>query len=155
MTKLFNATAKKSGVIVSPQDTPATVTLTQPRQAKARISAPKIKAVPITGKPAGAMPINIPQTTGLGLYTEQAKEAAALAQQTAAELKDLLENANFSNVVTDVCEQDPCNLVITKQGGSQTSIKLVKSVNGCCADEDGNIVLPYPIKVKVLGNSSI
>ena len=117
-------------------------------------------AVPLPAKKPTAVPIEIPGTGALSIFTERAEEAAEKAEEAAQKAQDSAESIKDlgeileTGVVTDI-KETPGGIEAKKLSGEKVEIKLVKSVNGKTPDEAGNIFLPFPITVKVLGNSDI
>lgn len=125
--------------------------------------------VPLPGKPGAVplpekeqtVPVDIPGTGALAIFTERAEKAAEKAedasekaQKAAEHIEDLGENIEIGEVVTDI-KETPGGIEAKKLSGEKVEIKLVKSVNGQTPDDNGDIVLPFPITVKVLGDSDI
>ena len=120
----------------------------------------KPSAVPLPEKEQ-TVPVEIPGTGALAIFTERAEkaaekaeDAAEKAQKAAEHIEDLGENIEIGEVVTDI-KETPGGIEAKKLSGEKVEVKLVKSVNGETPDEAGNIFLPFPITVKVLGDSDI
>jgi phosphoglucomutase len=107
-----------------------------------------------------ASPVQVKATSEdvLAMYADKTRKMVDEAKQVANEITDKLTNLNeFAkemNGVKEVTEENGV-LTITKVDGTETTIKLVKSVNGEYADENGNVVLPKEIEITVLGDSKV
>lgn len=94
----------------------------------------------------------------LAMYADKARKCVDEAKIVAEEISDKLDNLNeFAtelNGVKEITEENGI-ITVTKVDGTETTIKLVKSVNGEYADENGNVVLPKEIEIAVLGDSAV
>lgn len=94
----------------------------------------------------------------LAMYADRSRKYAEEIKQIADEISKKIDNfvdfdGNFSGV-KDLTEEDGV-ITIYRTDGTEKVIKLVKSVNGEYADENGNVVLPKEIEIIVLGDSKV
>lgn len=111
-------------------------------------------AVPLPAKKSVVTPVEIPGTAALAVFVERAEQAAKKAEAAAEKVDDVADLVDAGQIVTDVREEKP-GIVVTKNKGETNEIRLIKTVNGQTADENGNIDIELPFKLKVLGDSQI
>lgn len=98
-----------------------------------------------------AVPIELPPTDAIMQAVERAEKAAEKAENAAENLVEI----DPDNLVVDIEEPTPGVIQAKTTTGEGTSIKVIKTVNGKLADEEGNVEIDFPFTVKILGDSTI
>lgn len=99
--------------------------------------------------PCAGVTIPVSPSMEFALYANRAEVAAEKAEAKANEIEELVANIGDGNIVVDVTEENG-TITVAKSNGEESAISVVKSVNGVSADENGNVVIPNLIQVKVL-----
>lgn len=125
---------------------------------KIKVKAQQQGAIPLQAQRQGAIPLQVPPPQILGECVDQAEEAAKKAAEAAKKAEEIAKKAEEivpDNFVTQIIEEPKGTLKIKRVDGTVQTITFVKSVNGLLTDENGNILLPFPINIKVLGDSQV